>query len=112
MYGDVPSTKCFMLNPNDVKYCCLHFLTNQKYGQLAAAEGLDTADLLGIVTWDLMHLNKNGFKFSPNGAGISGLVDPELFFNPVYTSEVGGGDDGLEPTLVNIVATQYVEVSV
>lgn len=66
---------------------------------------------MGVVTWDLMHLNKNGFKFSPHGAGISGLVDPELFFNPVYTSREGGGGEGLEPTLVNIVATQYVEVS-
>lgn len=67
------------------------------------------ADLYGLLAWDLMHLNKNGFFFSPNAGGITGLVDETTFFNPIYT-EAGDAEKGLEKVLEGIVATQYVEV--
>ncbi|CAN0437273.1 unnamed protein product, partial [Pylaiella littoralis] len=42
----------------------------KKYGNLAAHHDADKADLTGILTWDLMHLNKHGFNYSPNAGGI------------------------------------------
>lgn len=69
----------------------------------------DKADLIGILTWDLMHLKKNGFSFAPNGGGLTGLVDPATFFHPIYRED-GERELGLEKTLEKIVATQYVEV--
>ncbi|CAN0525226.1 unnamed protein product, partial [Ectocarpus sp. 12 AP-2014] len=81
----------------------------RKYGKLAAMQDADKADLYGVLAWDLMHLNKNGFSFSPNAGGISGLVDETSFFNPIYTDQ-GDMQQDLEKTLEGIVATQYVEV--
>ncbi|CAN0468049.1 unnamed protein product, partial [Ectocarpus sp. 12 AP-2014] len=81
----------------------------RKYGKLAAMQDADKADLYGVLAWDLMHLNKNGFSFSPNAGGISGLVDETSFFNPIYTDQ-GDMQQDLEKTLEGIVATQYVEM--
>lgn len=67
------------------------------------------ADLMGVLGWDLMHLNKNGFTFAPNAGGISGLVDETTFFHPIYSESVGV-EKGLEKTLEGIVATQYIEI--
>lgn len=64
---------------------------------------------MGVLTWDLMHLNKNGFSFKTNGGGFTGLVDETTFFNPIYHHE-GGGVKEVEPTLEKVAATQYVEV--
>lgn len=86
-------------------------LFQQKYGILAAMQDASAADLTGVLAWDLMHLNKNGFTFAPNAGGISGLVDETTFFNPVY-EERGDEDMGLENILERVVASQYVEVIV
>lgn len=55
----------------------------QAYGKVAAADNAGRFDLSGILVWDLMHINGNGFTVHPNGGGISGLVDEHMFFNPV-----------------------------
>ncbi|CAM9931894.1 unnamed protein product, partial [Ectocarpus sp. 13 AM-2016] len=81
----------------------------QRYGKLAATQDADKVDLMGVLTWDLMHLNKNGFSFAPNGGGLTGLVDETTFFNPIYKHE-GGVVKEVEPTLEKIVATQYAEM--
>ncbi|CBJ33416.1 hypothetical protein Esi_0478_0016 [Ectocarpus siliculosus] len=69
-----------------------------KYGKLAATQDADKVDLMGVLTWDLMHLNKSGFSFTPNGGGFTGLVDETTFFNPIYKHE-GGVVREVEPTL-------------
>lgn len=81
------------------------------YGNLAAKQDADPAELMGSLAWDCIHLNKNGFSFAPNGTGLTGLVDEATFFNPVYTED-GKEERDLEKTLDKIIATQHVEVSV
>ncbi|CAN0308487.1 unnamed protein product, partial [Pylaiella littoralis] len=81
----------------------------KKYGNLAAHHDADKADLTGILTWDLMHLNKHGFNYSPNAGGITGLIDETTFFHPVYNEKNHEGED-LEKTIGRIVANQYVEM--
>lgn len=76
---------------------------------MAAHHDADKADLTGILTWDLMHLNKHGFNYSPNAGGITGLIDETTFFHPVYNEKNHEGED-LEKTIGRIVANQYVEV--
>lgn len=88
----------------------------QRYAQMAATEGVDNADLVGVVTWDLVRLNRNGFRANPNGTGISGLVDANSFFNPECGApplDAGGsvrGDDS-EDILDRVFTTRYMEVS-
>ncbi|CAM9700634.1 unnamed protein product, partial [Hapterophycus canaliculatus] len=81
----------------------------QKYGKMAAFQDADKATLTGVLAWDLMHLNKNGFSFAPNGGGLTGLVDTATFFNPIF-NERCEEERGLKTTLEKIVATQYVEM--
>eukprot|EP00752_Nemacystus_decipiens_P018315 g16431.t1 len=79
------------------------------YGNLAAKQDADPAELMGSVAWDYIHLNKNGFSFAPKGAGLNGLVDEATFFNPVY-AEDGREEQDLEEALDKIIATQHVEM--
>ncbi|CAN0328809.1 unnamed protein product [Ectocarpus fasciculatus] len=80
-----------------------------KYGRLAAKQDADKADLTGVLSWDLMHLSKNGFDFAPKEGGLTGLVDEATFFNPVYQGKVDEDGD-LDKQLDKILATQYVEM--
>lgn len=78
---------------------------------MAAADNLGRFDLCGILAWDLMHLNTNGFTVRPNGGGIQGLIDPTSFFrHPLFALEGTDKDITLEETLDQYVATQYLEV--
>ncbi|CAN0196102.1 unnamed protein product [Scytosiphon promiscuus] len=81
----------------------------KKYGRLAAAQDVNQADLTGILSWDLMHLSKNGFDFAPGAGGLQGLVDETTFFNPIYQGRADTDGD-LERQLDRILATQYVEM--
>ncbi|CAM9770889.1 unnamed protein product, partial [Hapterophycus canaliculatus] len=81
----------------------------KKYGRLAAAQDLNQADLIGVLSWDLMHLSKNGFDFAPGAGGLQGLVDETTFFNPIYQGKADTDGD-LEKQLERILATQYVEM--
>ena len=87
----------------------------QRYAQMAAAEDVDNTDLVGVVTWNLVRLNRNGFRANPNGTGISGLVDAKSFFNPECgaSPQRGGGlDDDSGGILGSVAMTQYMEVSI
>ncbi|CAN0434916.1 unnamed protein product [Ectocarpus sp. 12 AP-2014] len=64
---------------------------------------------MGGLAWDCIHINKNGFTYAPNGAGLTGLVDEAMFFHPIF-KENGEEETDLEKTLNKIIATQHVEV--
>lgn len=76
---------------------------------MACEDNLGRFDLCGILVWDLMHLNTNGFRVCPNGGGIEGLVDRDSFFRHPLDA-VQGVDEHitLEETLEEFVATQYL----
>ena len=80
-------------------------------GIIAAEDDAPRFDLLGMIAWDLMHINKSAFNLLPNGGGISGCVDPHSMFNPMCHAEKKTADVGLEEALEKTVATQYLEVS-
>ncbi|CAB1115479.1 unnamed protein product [Ectocarpus sp. CCAP 1310/34] len=83
----------------------------EAYGKMAAEDNLGRFDLCGILVWDLMHLNTNGFKVRPNGGGIQGLVDPDSILRHPLDGVKGVADNiSLEETLETFVATQYLEV--
>lgn len=68
-----------------------------------------------MVTWELVQLNRNGFRANPNGTGISGLVDEKAFFKPgrgASSPEVGGRGLDVDPEgmLGRGITTQYMEV--
>lgn len=64
---------------------------------------------MGVLTWDCMHLNKNGFTFDPKGGGFTGLLDPHTFFHPIRNEE-GEKETDFEKVVENVIATQYLEV--
>ncbi|CAN0037104.1 unnamed protein product, partial [Pylaiella littoralis] len=81
----------------------------KRYGDLAAVQDADAAELMGSLAFDCVHLNKNGLSYAPNGAGLTGLVDDTTFFNPIF-AENGEEEPDLEKTLGKIIATQHVEL--
>lgn len=91
---------------------CFNFVRfSQAHGKIAAADNAGRFDLCGLLAWDLMHINGNGFTSRHGGGGISGLVDPFSYFShPLWA--VDGIDESitLEDTLDKFVATQYLEV--
>ncbi|CAN0313518.1 unnamed protein product, partial [Pylaiella littoralis] len=83
----------------------------EAYGKMAAEDNLGRFDLCGILVWDLMHLNTNGFKVRPNGGGIQGLVDPDSILRHPLDGVKGVAENiSLEEILETFVATQYPEV--
>lgn len=83
----------------------------QAYAKMACADNLGRFDLCGILVWDLMHLNTNGFAVRPNGGGIEGLIDPDsILRHPLEAVQGVDKDITLEETLETYVATQYLEV--
>ncbi|CAN0378132.1 unnamed protein product, partial [Pylaiella littoralis] len=80
-----------------------------RYGDLAAVQDADAAELMGSLAFDCVHLNKNGLSYAPNGAGLTGLVDDTTFFNPIF-AENGEDEPDLKKTLGKIIATQHVEM--
>ena len=66
---------------------------------------------MGIVAWDLMHVNRSGFNLLRGSGGISGCVDPHTFYNPVWSVEGKDDEQGLEETLESFSAKQYLEVT-
>lgn len=78
---------------------------------MAAEANLGRFDLSGILVWDLMHLNTNGFVVRPNGGGIQGLVDGDsILHHPLEAVRGVDKDITLEETLETFVATQHLEV--
>ncbi|CAN0419042.1 unnamed protein product, partial [Ectocarpus sp. 13 AM-2016] len=63
---------------------------------------------MGGLAWDCIHINKNGFTYAPNGAGLTGLVDEAMFFHSIF-KEKWEEETDLEKTLNKIIATQHVE---
>lgn len=83
----------------------------QTYSKMACEDNLGRFDLCGILVWDLMHLNTNGFTVRPNGGGIEGLLNPDsIFRHPLEAVRGVNKDISLEETLETYVATQYIEV--
>lgn len=101
---------CRTRNSTALLFNCVRF--SQAQGKIAAADNAGRFDLCGLLAWDLMHINGNGFTSRHAGGGISGLVDPFSFFSHPL-SAVDGIDESitLEDTLDKFVATQYLEVS-
>lgn len=76
---------------------------------MAVVDSAEKEDLIGVHTWNLMRINKNGVIFLRNGVeGNSGMMAEEhTFFNPVWSAIAGNHEARLEETLSNIVASQY-----